>query len=176
MLFRSGIAVAPSGDVWFTDTSRPAIGRLDPTTNDTTLWQIPGGSEPFDLITTSSGGIWFTDRGADAIGFLDPTTNEIDVYSLLAGSHPTYLVSDGSIGVWFVAEVGNYVGHLAPRITLGPQTLHTAGPSMFTGYSMQQNGNSLQTAVQYTYDGSAGLPVVVAISVLSGGVALSDFT
>ncbi len=171
-----GIAVAPSGDVWFTDTSRPAIGRLDPTTNDTTLWQIPGGSEPFDLITTSSGGIWFTDRGADAIGFLDPTTNEIDVYSLLAGSHPTYLVSDGSIGVWFVAEVGNYVGHLAPRITLGPQTLHTAGTSMFTGYSMQQNGNSLQTAVQYTYDGSAGLPVVVAISVLSGGVALSDFT
>lgn len=171
-----GITVAGTGVVWFTDTSRPAIGFLDPATNDVTLWQIPGGSEPFDLISTGSGGIWFTDRGADAIGFLDPTTNDISMYSLPAGSHPTYLVSDGGIGVWFVAEGGNYIGWLRPKITLAPQPVHTGTASGFTGHNIQQNGNELQTTTQYTYDGSSGLPVLVTVDVLSGGVILSDFT
>ncbi|HHR85129.1 MAG TPA: hypothetical protein ENL23_02130 [Candidatus Acetothermia bacterium] len=171
-----GIAVAASGDVWFTDTSRPAIGKFDPTTNETTLWPILGGTEPFDLITTSSGGIWFTDRGSDAIGFLDPSTNEIIMYSLPAGSHPTYLVSDGSISVWFVAEGGNYVGWLSPKITLAPQPLHTASAASFTGYNINRSGNTLQGTADYTYDGSSGLPVWVSIDMLSGGVLLAGFS
>lgn len=115
-----GIIVRSNGWVWFTDTSRPAIGVVDPTTADVRLWRISGGSQPFELVRDSVGNIWFTDRAANAIGYLSPFRNEIVMYPLGPNVHPVFLVLDSEERVWFTAERGNYVGRLAIVPVLGP--------------------------------------------------------
>ncbi|HCP31940.1 TPA: hypothetical protein DIT45_01615, partial [Candidatus Acetothermia bacterium] len=115
-----GVAVDVTGDVWFTDISRPAIGRLDPTTGNVHLWTIPGGVQPFDLAFDGMGNVWFTDREADAVGVLSPATDEITLYPLPPNTHPLYLVIDEVGNVWFTAEGGNFVARLKILPALGP--------------------------------------------------------
>ncbi|HIP99755.1 TPA: hypothetical protein EYH33_04385, partial [Candidatus Bipolaricaulota bacterium] len=45
-----GLDVDAQGRVWFTDIARPAIGMLDPTSGDYTLWTIPGGVQPIEIV------------------------------------------------------------------------------------------------------------------------------
>ena len=170
-----GVRVDDGGDVWFTDVSRPAIGRLDPMTGDVHLWAIPGGGQPLDLGFDSAGNVWFTDRVGDAVGYLSPARNEIALYAFPPNTHPLQLAIDTADAVWFTAERGNFVARLEILPTLGPPPV-VPSASAFSGYSISQAGSQADIGVTYNYDGSAGLPVWVGVHVMSGGLPISGFS
>ncbi len=174
-----GVTVAASGNVWFTDVSRPAIGRLDPTTGDVTLWTIPTGSQPLDLVVDDDGNVWFTDRAGDALGNLVPFENRIMLYSMPFGTHPLYLTIDDAGAVWFTSERRNLIGRLVIIPVLGPPTTvpgSTAGASAILGYGIAHVGRRAQISVTYSYDGSMGLPVWIGLNTLSAGSLVPNFS
>jgi len=170
-----GVRVDDGGDVWFTDASRPAIGRLDPMTGDVHLWTIPGGNQPLDLGFDSAGNVWFTDRAGDAVGYLSPARNEMALYSFPLNTHPLQLAIDGVGNVWFTAERGNFVARLEILPVLGPPPIAPSAAT-FTGYSISQEGSRADISVTYAYDGSMGLPVWIGVRVMSGGFPIPDFS
>jgi len=169
------VRVDDSGDVWFTDVSRPAIGRLDPITGDVHLWTIPGGIQPLDLGFDSAGNVWFTDRAGDAVGYLSPTRNEIASYAFPTNTHPLQLAIDDADNAWFTAERGNFVARLEILPTLGPPPIAPSA-SAFTGYSISQAGSRADISVTYVYNGSAGLPVWISARVTTGGIPIPEFS
>jgi len=175
-----GIEVGPGGKVWFTDTSRPAIGRLDPATGDVTLWTIPGGVQPVEVAVDAPSGVWFADREGNAIGFLSPSRNEISLWRLPPGSYPVTvkLAADGS--VWFACERGNTIGRLEIIPVLGPPPQVPPPPQgavgcQFLSYSVIQSGNKARVRLVFSYDGSSGLPAWVGVSPLKQGAPVSGF-
>jgi len=170
-----GVRVDDGGDVWFTDISRPAIGRLAPMTGDVHLWTIPGGNQPLDLGFDSAGNVWFTDRAGDAVGYLSPARNEMALYAFPANTHPLQLAIDAADSVWFTAERGNFVARLEILPALGPPPVAPSA-SAFTGYSISQAGSRADIGVTYVYDGSAGLPVWIGVRVISGGFPITGFS
>ena len=175
-----GITVDVTGNVWFTDISRPAIGRLDPTTGDVHLWTIPGGVQPFDLALDDIGNVWFTDREANAVGYLSPARNEISMYPLSPNTHPVDLVIDEVGRVWFTAERGNFVARLEIIPMLGPPPVipspSTDTRNAFPTYTVTQEDNRADASVSYNYDGSMGLPIWIGVEVLYGGFPIPGFS
>ncbi len=160
-----GVTVSPDLIVWFTDSSTPAIGFLDPTNGDVTLWRIPGGLQPLK-IAVGAEGIWFIDREGDLVGFLDPAASEFVIYQLPRGSYPVdLLLADGG-DVWIACERGNYVARLSPIPALGQPPVPAGSGAAILGYQVIQQGNTAVIQVLYSYDGSYGLPVFVGLYVL----------
>ena len=114
------VALAPSGDVWFTQRASGRVGRLDPDSGEVVQFDPPTpGSGPAGLgIDPESGIVWFTESYADRIGRLDPATGEIQ--ELVMGEEssglargPAGLAVDPEGGVWF-AKLEGKLGHVAP--------------------------------------------------------------
>jgi virginiamycin B lyase len=169
-----GVAVAPDGKIWFTDSATPAIGSLDPVTGDVYLWAIPGGAQPLKILVEPPGRIWFIDREADFVGFLRPSANEFVIYPLPPSSYPVDLVLADDGTAWFVCERGNYVASLSIVPVLGPPPVAPgAGAARILGYSITQVGSHATIQVLYSYDGSLGFPVLIGLYVLPSGEGFS---
>ncbi len=178
-------AIAVDVDVWFAgaSTSSPVIGRLDSTTGEVSLWNIPGAVQPFDLVVDRSAQspegehyskVWFTDRGAEAIGYLDVIRNEIVLYPLPRNTFPLYLtkVMDE---VWFTTDRGNLVGRLKVFNLSTWGELPESTGCTFWEYSWAGAGSYGSLGASFTYDGSRGLPVWVGMEVLNQGVPVPGF-
>lgn len=176
-----GIEVASGGTVWFTDTSRPAIGSLDPTTGGVTFWPIPGGVQPIEAAVDPAGGVWFADREGDAIGLLAPSRNEISLWRLPQGSYPVTVKLAGDGSVWFACERGNTIGRLQiipttgqpPQVPPPPQAV--VGECNILSYSIFQSGNHARVNLVFNYEGSQGLPVQVGVVPTRQGVDAPGF-
>jgi len=161
-------------EIWFGETSRPAIGRLDPVSGDVTLWTIPAGSQPYEIAIGPYDRVWFTDRSADLIGYLEPSTNDIVTYRLPLDTHPLDLAIDDLGQVWFTSERRNHVSRLTLAPVLGPPPV-VPGTMGFTAYRLSQAFNRAEVALSYFYDGSMGFPVWLDVQVLADGSPLPDF-
>jgi streptogramin lyase len=148
------LAIDSSGDIWFTDPSHRAIGKLVPSSNTWTEFSIASqfsNAIPYDLVLDKNGKLWYTDYGPTtgtglnfpgrangAIGEFDPATNtvlgEADVPTAGAVLYGITTAPDGTI--WF-AENNNYnIGSFTPP-TSG--TLSTGGISEHQVKTNQQH-------------------------------------
>ncbi len=83
------IRVDSKGMVWFTLTGSEQVGRLDPTTGEFTIVDLPthkpkgfaGTTQPYGIdVHPIDGTIWYSRLYADKIGRIDPKTLEITEY------------------------------------------------------------------------------------------------
>jgi streptogramin lyase len=104
------LAVAPDGNVWFSDPGDDKIGRVDATTG--TITQIGTGLDhPAGLAVAANGNVWAVELGFP--GSLDCVTGGVVTRNLLGyGGTPSVVAvaSDGTI--WF--GDGSVVGHAVP--------------------------------------------------------------
>jgi streptogramin lyase len=171
------VEAAPTGEIWFGDLSRPALGRLDPATGDVTLWNIPFGVQPLDIAIDPLGDVWFSDRGAHAIYNFRPSTNEFVWWTLGGVRGPLYLALDGFGTVWFTEEGGNAISRLSVVPILGPPPVEEVDTSGFSfhGYSFNQRGNRATASVDYLYEGGGmGYPIYIGMAALTGGAVLES--
>jgi streptogramin lyase/plastocyanin len=114
------IALAPSGDVWFSQRASGRVGRLHPASGEIVQYDPPtAASGPAGLaVDPRSGEVWFTESYADRIARLDPTSGAIREYVMSEESSgmqrgPAGLAIDPQGGVWF-AKLEGKLGHLRP--------------------------------------------------------------
>jgi streptogramin lyase len=144
----------PDGNLWFSNSSGSAIGRLRP---DGTVqsFPIPSGASPFGITAGPDGNIWFTDAKGIGRVTLDGNMTE---FSLPTNEQAVYLTSGPDGNIWFSAATvtgapvysigrmtvnGQVSLFTVPGQTYSPNDL-TAGPDgniWFSTASFDQNGH-----------------------------------
>ena len=99
------IVAGPDGSLWFTESSRGAIGRITPT-GTITEFSVPAGpgSGPYGITLGADGNLWFTERFANQIGRITPTgtITEFEVPTPDAQPWDITAMPDGTF--WFTEE------------------------------------------------------------------------
>jgi streptogramin lyase len=123
--FRSGpvdIITGPDGNLWFTERSGRAIGRITPS-GDITEFLLPTSNAIPDGITVGPDGwIWFTESQSSTgrLGRLDPlapdpgSTVEEPVLMNPTNAGPTYIVTGPDGNLWFTERRANRIGRYNP--------------------------------------------------------------
>jgi len=108
------IAIDSSDNIWFLVDNPDKIGRLVPSTNTVTLWNLPDptsmqGSN--DLAVDSTGKIFFgEDHGngvVSKIGRFDPSTNQLTEWDLPTSDNRTFGVGIDSVDTVYVGVFSN---------------------------------------------------------------------
>src|SRR3954447_18645299 len=76
------IVAGPDGNLWFTESTNDAIGKITP---DGTITEYPlhvpaQDDRPYGIAVGADGALWFTERLSDKIGRLDPTTGHFQEF------------------------------------------------------------------------------------------------
>jgi streptogramin lyase len=115
------LAFDKQGNVWFTDPTRGAIGKLEPETNTWREFSITErfpGAVPYDLVIDKNGTLWFTDYTNGAIGRFDTergvVVSEKRTPSTSAAPYGMTLAPDGS--VWYALKNKNAIGSFKPPL------------------------------------------------------------
>ena len=123
----------PDGNLWFTDNipiqeglspaSGAGIGRINPTTGDSTIFPLIGTSILHDgaaggITTGPDGNLWFTayvQTIGITIGVINPTTTAITYYPLPAAGGGAAGIATGSDGnLWFTLPTVGKIGSINP--------------------------------------------------------------
>lgn len=108
------LTVGPSQEMWFTDRTTPAIGRIS---TDGTITEFRAGlprgsrgSRPFSIVAGPDGNMWFSDCIAGAIGRITPagTITEFSDRTVRRGS-PLGIVVGSDNAIWSI-ELGGRSG------------------------------------------------------------------
>lgn len=112
----SQVFVAPSQDVYFTETRGNNIGSLSSSTNVITEWPIlTANSGPQAISVDSSGIVFFTEVSATKIGRLVPSTNVMTEWAItnLTSGLVSSIFVDASDNVFFNEYVAGQIGRLS---------------------------------------------------------------
>jgi streptogramin lyase len=138
-------------EVYFTDSNKNTINRLDSSSNTITEWNIPTvNSLPTSVKYHSSGSVYFIESNSNTIGRLVPQTNTITEWAIQSNS------SDSSTGnnsatddrirqfsslnvnpsnghVYFIESNSNTIGRLVPQT------------NTITEWAIQSNSTSINS-------------------------------
>jgi streptogramin lyase len=103
-----GLALDGDGNLWFADASNNVLGRLNPTTDQLAMYELPAGAFP-QMITIYQDLIWYTALGS--LGYLDPSLAASTAFSPTVEN--TTLPPDCAS----LAPSGNAISHTTPRVT-----------------------------------------------------------
>jgi virginiamycin B lyase len=125
-----GIVWGPDNGIWYTESNRSRIARLDPF-NPTAApkeFQLPTGSGPGDIALGPDGRLWFTEGApANKVGAIPLTAtsgSDISEFDLPAGGDPSGITASAG-ALWFTEFAGNKIG----RITTAGVVTNEFGPT-----------------------------------------------
>ena len=109
-----GVIAGPDGAPWLTDGGQNAIVRVDPSTRQVKVWELPPDTGYVNLNTATFDGNglhWFTGQSG-VYGRLDPRTGEIKLFDAPKGRGPygIHHTPDGT--VYYASLAGSYVGRI----------------------------------------------------------------
>lgn len=107
-----GVIAGPDGAPWITDGGLNAIVRVDPFTENVTIYSLPQGVGYANLNTATfdnNGTLWFTGQSG-IYGRLFPSTGAIEIYDAPKGSGPYGITTTPNGSVYYASLAGNYVG------------------------------------------------------------------
>jgi len=113
-------SVDADGNVWYTLYEFGFIGRLDPKTGKSKLYQIPNAGRIKGVDVGKDGNIWFGNALGHTLGKLDPKTGEIEQYKpptpYAAFYTPVYGAADKSkkAEVWLSDWAGSQMTRFNP--------------------------------------------------------------
>ncbi len=150
------LTVGPDDNIWFADGGANAIGNINPTTHDYSLYTIPtANAGPRGITVGPDGNIWFTEYLANKIGTLNLTTHVFSEFTLPTGyTHWANITAGPDGNLWFTTNYTANLGEINPTthaITIysltgtgnGPNDI-TAGPDgnvWFTWSGADELGN-----------------------------------
>ncbi len=102
-------------NVFFTEPLANIIGKLEPSTNNFTRWQLPtAGGDALIFWVDGSSNVWYFSLNAAKIGRLNPSTNDITEWVLAsAGTAIKFFGRDTASGlIWFSIPAEAKIGRL----------------------------------------------------------------
>lgn len=137
------LLVDSHGNIWFTEPTTNAIGRLTPATKTGPAWKqwtVPTASaSPYDLVLDNNGNIWFTEYSANKIGFFNTTTKTfVETAIATAGSLPYGITKDAAGTIWFAEsaapsaapKIGSFTPTTTGTITIKEHVINKTGGPM----------------------------------------------
>ena len=107
-----GVIVGPDGAPWITDGGLNAIVRVDPYTQNVTVYPLPQGVGYANLNTATfdnNGTLWFTGQSG-IYGRLFPSTGAIEIFAAPKGAGPYGITTTPNGSVYYASLAGSYVG------------------------------------------------------------------
>jgi streptogramin lyase len=121
----SDYIVAHGGYIWLGDWWLSRLLRLDPTTDEFTIWELPEGAFPEGVAVDESGHVWAADSELSVLVELQPEINRLTTHMLPAGIWPEMLVPHKGL-VWYTEDYSGTVGVLDPATANGTTTTVTS--------------------------------------------------
>ena len=115
-----GVIVGPDGAPWITDSGLNGIVRVDPETDDVTVYLLPEDRGDVNLNTATfddEGQLWFTGQNG-IYGVLDIGDGSMTVFDSPGGSGPYGIATSPNGDVYFASLAGSYVGAINPDQTV----------------------------------------------------------
>ncbi|HLA98755.1 MAG TPA: hypothetical protein VJL34_09890 [Anaerolineales bacterium] len=112
-----GVIVGPDGAPWITDSGLNAIVRVDPQSEEVSVFPLPAGSGYANLNTAAfdrNGILWFTGQSG-IYGYLDPSTGSVEVFAAPRGRGPYGITSTPDGAVYYASLANSYVGSIDPQ-------------------------------------------------------------
>ena len=116
-----GVTVDQLGKIWFTENVTNKLARFDPTNNNFTEWNIPGGGNPRYVFTKQDlvGGrnvtrVYFTEYSSNKIGYFNSWNGTFYEWQLPTGSNPVGIFVDANYTIWFTESGTDSIGRLSP--------------------------------------------------------------
>jgi streptogramin lyase len=106
-----GIAAGPDGNVWFTESAAPKIGKITPA-GVITDFPVAGGTAPEDIAAGPNNTLWMVDKGANKLFKVDTTTGTSTVQTATVVS-PNGIAAGPDGDIW-VANQGGTVQKVKP--------------------------------------------------------------
>jgi virginiamycin B lyase len=106
--------VGPDEAPWITDGGLNAIVRVDPMTENVTMFRLPESAANANLNTATfdnEGILWFTGQGG-IYGRLDPNTGKMEVFEAPKGQGPYGICTTPNGEVYFVSLAGSYLAQI----------------------------------------------------------------
>lgn len=111
-----GVIVGADGAAWVTDSGLNAMVRVDASTLDVTVFELPADRPDANLNTAAfdaDGRLWFT--GQNGIhGVLDPAAGSLEVFDSPLGRGPYGIAATPTGAIYYASLAGSYVGLVAP--------------------------------------------------------------
>jgi len=107
-----GVIAGPDGAPWITDGGLNAIVRVDPFTENVTVYPLPQGVGYANLNTATfdnNGTLWFTGQSG-IYGKLSPSTGAMEIFDAPKGPGPYGITTTPNGAVYYASLAGNYVG------------------------------------------------------------------
>lgn len=158
-----GVIVGPDGAPWITDGGLNAIVRVDPVSEDVTVYPLPAEAPNANLNTATfdnNGVLWFTGQNG-IYGRLDPAGGEVEVFDAPRGRGPYGITTTPDGDVYYASLAGSHIAKI--NTATGEATViepPTAGQgarrvwSDSTGRIWVSEWNAGQVAVYDPADGS----------------------
>lgn len=107
--------IGSSGKVFFAEQLQDRVGRLDPSTGQTTFVRVPTGSMPHYMSAAPDGTLWFSGLGG-AVFSMDPTTLAVRTYrrGISPASVPHAVIEAPDGKVYFTEQEAGRLGELDP--------------------------------------------------------------
>jgi len=107
-----GVIAGPDGAAWITDGGLNAIVRVDPFTENVTIYSLPQGVGYANLNTATfdnNGTLWFTGQSG-IYGKLSPSTGAMEIFDAPKGPGPYGITTTPNGSIYYASLAGNYVG------------------------------------------------------------------
>lgn len=107
-----GVIVGPDGAPWITDGGLNAIIRVNPFTENVTVYPLPQSVGYANLNTATfdkNGTLWFTGQSG-IYGRLFPSTGSIEIFNAPKGPGPYGITTTPNGSVYYASLAGNYIG------------------------------------------------------------------
>ena len=109
-----GVIVGPDGAPWITDGGLNAIVRVDPETDEITVFDLPAERGNVNLNTAAfdrNDVLWYTGQNG-VYGSVDPVTGDMQVYDAAEGRGPYGITSTPNGDIYYASLAGSYMGHI----------------------------------------------------------------
>ncbi|MBS7654991.1 hypothetical protein KEJ50_00575 [Candidatus Bathyarchaeota archaeon] len=167
-----GISVDSYGNIWFSESGRNRIAKLNPYTNEITEYLIPTpGSGVRGIVVDQYNNIWFAEHDANKIGRLTPGSNIIVEFARSGGA-PTGITlatmdsapptENGMI--WFADEAGDRIGRIDPTKAITTTTVNTISRALTISSTATTVGSSEMTSTNESDDVTPSLKNIAEIS------------
>ena len=128
------VVVDSANNVWFTDPTHNAIGKLVPSTNTWTEYKVPtANAAPYDLVLDSNGNLWFTEILGNSIGYFNTSSHSfVEKATPSHNSAPYGITKDANGKIWFAENALSQIGNFTPTsngmgITITEIAIETGG-------------------------------------------------
>ncbi len=110
----AGITTGPDGNLWFTESTGNAIGRIATDGTGITEFALPTppARTPLGITTGPDGNLWFTESTGNAIGRITPTGAVTEFPLPNAGSGPSGITVGPDDNLWFTELLGNRIARI----------------------------------------------------------------